>query len=91
MGTWPRGEERPFTFEKPGVVPLLCNVHPEMEAFLVVSPTPYFAETDDHGNYTIKDVPDGNYRLVVWHEPARVQSKQITVTGETMVDFTIGK
>jgi plastocyanin len=65
MGTWPKGERRPFAFQKAGVVPLMCNVHPEMSAFIVVSPTPYFAETDDAGNYTINNVPDGSYKLVV--------------------------
>jgi hypothetical protein len=50
LGTWPKGEKRPFTFDKAGVVPLLCNVHPEMAGYLIVSPTPYFAETDDSGN-----------------------------------------
>jgi plastocyanin len=91
MGTWPKGEKRPFTFRKPGVVPLMCNVHPEMSAFIVVSPTPYFAETDDNGNYTIRDVPAGNYKLVVWHEGAKEQRKQIAVAGDTKADFVIGK
>src|ERR1700745_1477639 len=49
LGTWPKGEKRPFTFDKPGVVPLLCNVHPEMAGYLVVSPTPSFAHTDHGG------------------------------------------
>lgn len=91
MGTWPKGEKRPFTFEKPGVVPLLCNVHPDMGAFVVVSPTPYFAETDDAGNYTIKGVPDGSYKLVVWHEGAKEQSKPVTVAGTTTANFTVSK
>lgn len=91
MGTWPKGEKRPFTFDKPGVVPLLCNVHPDMGAFVVVSPTPYFAETDDAGNYTIKGVPDGSYKLVVWHEGAKEQSKPVTVAGTTTANFTVSK
>ena len=91
MGTWPKGEKRPFTFDKPGVVPLLCNVHPEMGGFIVVSPTPYFAESDDAGNYTVKDVPDGSYNVVVWHEGAKNQSKPVTVSGDTKADFTVSK
>jgi hypothetical protein len=51
LGTWPKGEKRSFKFDRPGVVPLLCNVHPGMTAYIVVSPTAYFAETDDSGNY----------------------------------------
>lgn len=91
MGTWPKGEKRPYTFDKAGVVPLLCNVHPEMGGYVVVSPTPYFAETDESGNYTIKDVPDGSYNLVVWHEGAKNQNKAVTVSGDTKADFTVSK
>jgi len=91
MGTWPKGEKRPYAFEKPGVVPLLCNVHPEMGGFIVVSPTPYFAETDDNGNYAIKDVPDGSYNIAVWHEGAKSQTKPLTVSGDTKAEFTVSK
>jgi plastocyanin len=91
LGTWPKGEKRPFTFEKAGVVPLFCNVHPDMAAYIVVSPTPYFAETDDSGAYKIKDVPDGSYTLVVWHEGAKNQSKPVTVAGGGKADFTLTK
>lgn len=91
LGTWPKGEKRSFTFDKSGVVPLLCNVHPEMAAYIVVSPTPYFAQTDDSGNYKIKDVPDGSYTVTVWHEGAKNQSKPVTVAGGAKADFTVSK
>ncbi len=91
LGTWPKGEKRPYTFDKAGVVPLLCNVHPEMEGYIIVSPTPYFAETDDSGNYKIKDVPDGSYSVVAWHEGAKNQSKPVTVAGGGKADFTLSK
>jgi plastocyanin len=91
LGTWPKGEKRSFTFDKPGVVPVLCNVHPEMAGYLVVSPTPYFAETDDSGTYKIKDVPDGSYTVTVWHEGAKNQSKPVTVAGGGKADFTLTK
>ena len=91
LGTWPKGEKRAFTFDKPGVVPVLCNVHPEMAGYVVVSPTPYFAETDDSGNYKIKDVPDGSYTVTVFHEGAKNQSKPVTVSGGGKADFTLTK
>ena len=91
LGTWPKGEKRSFTFDKPGVVPVLCNVHPEMAGYLVVSPTPYFAETDDSGAYAIKDVPDGSCTVTVWHEGAKNQSKPVTVAGGGKADFTLTK
>jgi plastocyanin len=91
LGTWPKGEKRPFTFAKPGVVPVLCNVHPEMAGYIIVSPTPYFAETDDSGNYKIKDVPDGSYTVTAWHEGAKNQSKPVMVSGGGKADFTLTK
>jgi len=91
LGTWPKGEKRPYTFDKVGVVPLLCNVHPEMEGYIIVSPTPYFAETDDSGSYKIKDVPDGSYTVTAWHEGAKNQSKPVSVSGDTKADFTLSK
>ena len=91
LGTWPKGEKRSFTFDKTGVVPVLCNVHPEMAGYVIVSPTPYFAESDDSGNYKIKDVPDGSYTVTAWHEGAKNQSKPVTVAGGGKADFTLSK
>ncbi len=36
LGTWPSGQKREFKFDTPGIVPLLCNVHPEMSAYVLV-------------------------------------------------------
>src|SRR5271165_190525 len=37
LGTWPKGEKKSFKFDDPGVVSLLCNVHPEMAGYIIVS------------------------------------------------------
>src|SRR5579864_363101 len=89
MGTWPQGEKRPFKFTDPGVVTLLCNVHPEMAGYIIVSPSPYFAETGADGSYTLANVPDGDYTITAWHEGKKIQSKKITVKGDTAADFTL--
>lgn len=91
LGTWPKGEKRSFKFDTPGAAPLLCNVHPEMAGYVVVSPTPYFAVTDKSGAYKIENVPDGSYTVVAWHEGAKNQSKPVTVSGDTKADFTLSK
>jgi len=91
LGTWPQGEKRPFKFDNPGAVPLFCNVHPEMSAYLVVTPTPYFAISDKSGTYKIENVPDGTYSVTAWHEGAKNQSKPVTVAGEGKADFTPSK
>jgi plastocyanin len=91
LGTWPKGERKSFKFDTSGVVPLFCNVHPEMSAYIVVVPTPYFATSDQAGNYKIENVPDGSYTVTAWHEGAKNQSKTVAASGESKADFTLSK
>jgi plastocyanin len=91
LGTWPKGDRKSFKFDTPGAVPILCNVHPEMSAYLVVVPTPYFATSDQAGNYKIENVPDGSYTVIAWHEGTKNQSKPMSVSGDTKADFTLSK
>ncbi len=91
LGTWPKGEKRPYKFDQQGVVPLLCNVHPEMSGYIVVSPTPYFAETDAGGSYKIENVPDGKYNVVAWHEGMKSQTKPVDAAGSGKADFSLSK
>ena len=91
LGTWPKGEKRAFKFDTPGVVPLLCNVHPEMSGYIVVSPTPYFAQTDSNGNYKIENVPNGKYSVVAWHEGMKTQSKSVEVASTVRADFSLAQ
>ena len=67
LGLYPPGKTRNVTFDKPGVVRILCNVHPDMEAYLVVKEHPFFALSDPRGNYRLDAVPVGRYRLEIWH------------------------
>jgi len=91
LGTWPKGERRSFKFDATGAVPLFCNVHPEMTAYVVVVPTPYFATSDPSGNFKIDNVPDGSYTVTAWHEGTKSQSKPVTVSGDSKADFTLSK
>jgi plastocyanin len=86
VGTFNKGKTLSFKFENAGNVPLLCNVHPEMAGTIAVSPSPYFAETDAGGNYSIKDVPDGAYKATAWHN-GKATTLTVTVKGDTKLDF----
>lgn len=68
LGTFPKGETRSHKFTKMGKVDLRCNVHHEMQGYILVLQNPFFALTDGAGNYRINSVPPGNYTLKVWHE-----------------------
>lgn len=92
LGTWPQGQKKSFQFNDPGVASLLCNVHPEMSGYVVVSPTPYFALTDKDGNYEIKDVPAGHYTLKAWSEDGKPTTQEIDVSaGGATANLTVHK
>jgi len=91
LGTWPKGQSKSFTFTKECSATLLCKVHPEMEAFVVAVPTPWYAVTKADGSYAIKDVPDGAYTVKVWHPKLKASEKSVTVAGATQADFEIAK
>jgi uncharacterized surface anchored protein len=67
LGTYNRGEARSVTFNKAGEAVILCNIHMEMEAHIVVVEGPHFTVTDQTGTFRISDVPPGRYELRLWH------------------------
>ncbi|OGW04136.1 MAG: hypothetical protein A2889_02835 [Nitrospinae bacterium RIFCSPLOWO2_01_FULL_39_10] len=92
LGTYPKGIVRSFTFDRLGEVVILCNIHPEMEAYILALKNPFFAVTDKTGKFTISGVPSGRYTLRTWHEKLKPQTKQISVmenTTTTVVDFEL--
>ncbi len=92
LGSWPQGEIHSYTFKSRCNATLLCKVHAEMEGFVIVLPTPWFAVTDKTGAYAIKNVPDGAYRLKVWHPKFKAEvGKPVTVAGVTPVDLEMKK
>jgi plastocyanin len=92
LGTWPKGEKKPFQFNDLGTASLLCNVHPEMSGYVVVVPTPYFAVTDKDGNFEIKNVPAGKYMLKTWSEDGKPTTQAVDLSGATATaDLTVKK
>jgi len=68
LGTYSRGEMRTVTLDQPGDLVILCNIHMEMEAHILVLRDPSFAVTDAQGGYRIADVEPGRYTLRVWQK-----------------------
>jgi plastocyanin len=94
LGSWPKGQSKSFTFSEPGcAATLLCNVHPEMEGYVYVVETPYYAVSAADGSYDIKDVPAGKYTLKIWHEKLKGQEVTVQVPdkGNVTADFDIHK
>lgn len=66
LGTYGPGATRTVTFTAAGDVRVLCNIHMEMEAHILVLDTPWFATAGEGGRYRIADVPAGRYALRLW-------------------------
>jgi plastocyanin len=92
LGTWPQGQVKSFQFNDLGAAPLLCNVHPEMSGYVIVSPTPYFGVSDKEGNFDLKNVPPGHYTLTTWSEEGKPTSQAVDVAAEGVtVALTVKK
>ena len=65
--------------DKPEVIKVTCDAHGWMHGWWVATDTPYFAVTDDKGNYTIKDVPPGDYTVQVWQEKLGTEDAKASV------------
>ena len=62
LGLYRAGASKSRVFREPAVYRVFCNIHPQMSAVIVVSPTPYVTSTDRDGRYTLT-LPPGRYRL----------------------------
>lgn len=76
VGLYPPGSRRSIHFRQPGVVRVFCNIHPSMSAVIVVLNSAYFAVSAKTGAFSIPNVPEGSYRLHVFHERATEQTLQ---------------
>ena len=67
------GQEITRPMPREGVVSLRCNAgHVWMNGEMIVARHPYYAVTDESGNFGLTGVPPGNYEIVAWHEGWRV-------------------
>jgi plastocyanin len=71
-------------------IPVKCNVHPWMKAYIGVFKHPFFAVSGEDGTFTIQGVPPGEYTIEVWQEKLGVQEQKVTVGAKEtkQVDFS---
>jgi plastocyanin len=69
------------TFNMPGAVQLLCNIHSTMSAYVFVVDSPYYAKAQASGAFVIHGVPPGRYELAAWHEAASQITRRSIVVG----------
>lgn len=79
----PKGAPQVRTFPKvEAMLPVRCNNHPWMNAFINVAPTPFFAVTDADGSFQIPGLPAGTYTIRAVHEKLGEQDVQVTVPAQ---------
>lgn len=85
LGLYRKGAGKTYKFDKPGLVNVYCNVHPNMSAVIHVLTSPYYVLADSTGAYRLTDVPAGRYRLVAWNEQGGQNESIIDVTSSGQV------
>ena len=89
LGLYKSGAQREQVFGTPGPVQLLCNIHASMNGWLYVSDSPWFAQADASGRFTVKNVPPGQYELEVWHEWSTQVVKQTVKVSGVMSELSL--
>jgi len=73
----------PIVFDRAGLVVLGCNIHDQMIGYIYVTDSPFFARSDESGQWSVHDLPAGRYRLTAWHP--RIQEGNGTLQLPLMV------
>ncbi len=80
LGRYPDGQSRARQFTRAGVVKVYCHIHSQMSATVLVLDHPFFVAPDADGQFSIGNVPPGDYTLVGWHERVGEYATRVTVT-----------
>jgi len=79
------------TFQKPEIFEVRCDAHGWMQGWFVVQDNPYYAVTDEHGNFELTDIPPGQYEIEVWQEKMgkKMQKVSVPAKGEVTANFEL--
>jgi plastocyanin len=87
--TQPKGRTIPIGFRKPEVVRVDCDLHPWMRAWVVVAEHPFYALTNEQGEFVLNNVPPGPHVLQVWHESLQSGTQTVTVVDTGVTSVTV--
>ncbi len=72
-----------------GLHAVKCDAHSWMRAYIYVSEHPYVAVTDASGNFEIKDLPPGKYKVKIWHEGFAELTKDVEVPSDKTAELNV--
>ena len=76
-----------ITIKKAGVIDLTCDIHSHMNARILSLETPYFSRINADGTFEIKDLPDGTYRLEIFHPNCEGKVDEVELVGGKVFEF----
>jgi plastocyanin len=89
LGLYGRGDTKDARVERAGVYPVFCNIHAKMVAFIVAVPTPWVAQPNPDGRFTITGVPAGTYTVHAWHDRGGERSNEVTIASDGRSDVAL--
>ena len=89
FGLSDRGTSVDQVLRRVGIYPVFCNIHARMSAFVVVVATPYYAQAESNGRFSLAAVPAGAYTLHAWNEHGGEMTRAITVPAAGVSDVSI--
>jgi plastocyanin len=87
--TQPRGRTIPIVLKNPEIIRVDCDLHPWMRAWVVVAEHPFYAITNNQGQFMLDHVPAGEYTLQLWQESLGTVTKEVTVREEAITTVTV--
>jgi plastocyanin len=80
--TQPKGRVIPISFAKPEIIRVNCDLHSWMRGWVVVADHPFYALTNDAGEFELPSLPPGKYTLQIWQETLGITSRDVSVGAE---------
>jgi plastocyanin len=87
LGLYGPGEARSQGMDKPGIVAVYCNIHPQMLGYLVVVTNPFFTRPEPNGTFSLKKVPAGTRHVVAWFPFGEPERQEIHVEAGQVAQF----
>lgn len=87
LGLYPTGTVKQITFDRPGLSRLFCNIHPHMAAYIMAVSSPYFAVSDETGQFTIRGLAPGTYTYHVWRAGGTETSGTAAMNSTSRLDL----
>jgi plastocyanin len=78
-----------FVFKQPELLRVDCDLHSWMRGWVVVAAHPFYAVTDEQGEFSIENVPPGKYTLQIWQESLGTVTQDVTVGNKATARVTV--